>query len=177
MSSRIFVLNEPAVHEHLHKHKILSKLVLDEATWLEAQKEALVMIINPSNTSNFALNPAMFMHEYRDLVRSILLEKAEAPLPKRPWQPAMMVRLDPEEIAQISTLRQRFARLFTAERIHTEGFSVTASLKNLADIVRTGLQRKLVAEKAARKSKKRIQLATWHCKKEPYLKYILQGKA
>src|SRR3989338_7525003 len=94
---RVFVFNEPALRDELIENRVRgATLVQSQKDWDDALKQALVIVINP-NTENLDWNPMVFLGMYRELIRSILLDK-EAPPLKRPWQPATLVRCDPKAV-------------------------------------------------------------------------------
>jgi hypothetical protein len=177
MEKRVYVLNEPRIFEELEKNRIHAAFVEDREEWETAKKHALVMVVNPSTQNIEHMNPMICLDEYRELVRGIIIEKEPPPVPGRPWQPATMIRCNPD--AAEHTRTEKLA-LFTkrllhlSQKIHTEGFSVDATLAHVSQTVRSALVRKLKTERKGIRDHKEIILACRFCAREPYLKSILK---
>lgn len=166
---RVFVFNEPVLRDELIENRVRgATLVQSQQDWDDALKQALVVVINP-NTENLDWNPMVFLGLYRELVRSILIDKESPPL-KRPWQPATLVRCDPKAVRQKGTLQ----RWWQKQPPDMEKFSMNVTIDELAKTVRTALARKIVAEKSAFEKGRRLVLASWHSPREPYLKRLLK---
>ena len=167
---RVFVFNEPALQQELLENRVRgATLVQSQKDWDDALKQALVLVMNP-NTENPDWNPMVFLAMYRELVRGILLEKAEPPMPKRPWQPATIIRCDPKAVPKkIGIFRWR------KPPPEMEKFSIDVTIDQLAATVRRALAHKIVAEKSAFEKGRKLVLASWHSPKEPYLKEMLRG--
>lgn len=185
---RVFVIHEERIATFLEQKGVHVKLLTQRPEWPEAEANGLVIIVNPSSDFDvhnpLVINPFLCLHQYHELIRNIFLEKS--PPPRSPWQPAALIRCDPEShprsFVERLHLRPRIlandARwLFgQPQHIHLEGFSADVLLQDLVKAVRHTLARKFRAEREAKRKNQIVVAGSKVCGREPYLKPLLRRK-